>query len=67
MVCYRVSFTFLPYSKQFNFDKFKYGRAHEEHAAATWNSGHFLEDRGEIKKTCVELAGRRTFTAHVHF
>jgi hypothetical protein len=45
--------------------KFKAGGLHEKHVVATWNLGgpsqHLLIDKGKPRKTCVEMAGRRTF------
>jgi len=44
--------------------KFKTGGLHEKHVVATWNLGepsqHLLIDTGKPRKTCVEMAGRRT-------
>jgi len=44
--------------------KFKSGGLHEKHVVATWNLGepsqHLLIDTGKPRKTCVEVAGRRT-------
>ena len=45
--------------------KFKSGGLHEKHVVATWNPGkksqHLLIDTGKPRKTCVEVAGHRTF------
>jgi len=46
--------------------KFKSGGLHEKHAVATWSLGnhlsyHSLLDTGKPRKTCAEVAGRRTF------
>jgi hypothetical protein len=46
--------------------EFKSGGLHEKHVVAsnleTWEtSQHSLVDTGKPRKTCVELAGRRTF------
>jgi len=45
--------------------KFTSGGIHEKHVVATWTwepSQHLLTDTGKPrKKTCVEMAGRRTF------
>jgi hypothetical protein len=45
--------------------KFKSGGLHEKHAVATlesWKpSQHSLLDKGKPRKTCAEVAGRRTF------
>ena len=45
--------------------KFKSGGLHEKHVVATWNlvepSQHLLIGTGKPRKTCVEVAGRRTF------
>jgi hypothetical protein len=45
--------------------KFKSERLHEKHAVATWSfwetSQHSLLDTGKPRKTCAEVAGRRTF------
>jgi len=45
--------------------KFKSGGLHEKHVVATWEcwepSQHLLIDTGKPRKTCVEVAGRRTF------
>jgi hypothetical protein len=45
--------------------KFKSGGLHEKHVVATWNlwkpSQHLLLDTAKPRKTCVEVAGRRTF------
>ena len=45
--------------------KFKLGGLREKHVVATWKLGepsqHSLIDRGKPRKTCVEVAGRRTF------
>ena len=45
--------------------KFKSGGLHERHVVATWKtwepSQHSLVDRRKQRKTCVEMAGRRTF------
>jgi hypothetical protein len=50
-----------------NFDEFNSGGLYEKHAVATWEpSQHLLKDR-ETKKTCVEMAGRRTFRMHTDF
>jgi hypothetical protein len=47
-----------------NFDEFKIGRRlHEKRAVATWNLGTisaFDRRQRKTKKTCVEMAGRRT-------
>jgi len=44
--------------------KFKSGRLHEKHVVATWNLGNHLSicffGTGKPRKTCVEMAGRRT-------
>jgi len=43
---------------------FKSGGLHEKHVVATWNMGTisaFAYRHRETKKTCVEVAGRRTF------
>jgi len=44
--------------------KFKTGGLHEKHVVATWNLGNHLSilliDTGKPRKTCVEMAGRRT-------
>jgi len=45
-------------------NKFKSGGLHEKHVVATWNVGNRLSiclDTGKPRKTCVEMAGRRTF------
>ena len=39
-------------------NKFKLGGLHEKHVVA---SQHVLIDTGKPRKTCVEVAGRRTF------
>ena len=45
--------------------EFKSGGLHEKHVAATWSLGNDLRicflDTGKPRKTCVEVAGRRTF------
>ena len=45
--------------------RFKSGGLHEKHVAATWEcwepSQHLLIGTGKLRKTCVEVAGRRTF------
>ena len=45
--------------------KFKSGGLHEKHVVATWNlrepSQHLLIDTRKPRKTCVDVAGRRTF------
>jgi len=45
--------------------EFKSGELHEKHVVATWNSWessqHLLLGTGKPRKTCVEVAGRRTF------
>jgi hypothetical protein len=42
--------------------KFKSGGLHEKHVVATWKpSQNSLIDTGKGRKTCVEVAGRRTF------
>jgi len=45
--------------------KFKSGGLHEKHVVATWNVGNHLSilllGTGKPRKTCVEVAGRRTF------
>ena len=45
--------------------KFKSGGLHEKHVVATWKVGepseHSLVDTGKLRKTCVEVAGHRTF------
>jgi len=42
--------------------KFKSGGLHEKHVVATWEpSQHLLIGTGKPRKTCVEVAGRRTF------
>jgi len=45
--------------------RFKSGGLHEKHVVATWNLGKpsqlLLIDIGKPRKTCVEMAGRRTF------
>ena len=53
--------------------RFKSGGLHEKHVVATWNVGNHLSicliDTGKPRKTCVEVAGRRTFrvlTSKVH-
>jgi len=43
---------------------FKSGGLHEKHVVATWNVGNHPSiylDTGKPRKTCVEVAGRRTF------
>ena len=42
---------------------FKSGGLHEKHVVATWNLGNHLLviDIGRPRKTCVEVAGRRSF------
>jgi hypothetical protein len=42
----------------------KLGGLHEKHAVATWNLGTisaFVWRQRKTKKTCVEMAGHRTF------
>jgi hypothetical protein len=43
----------------------KSGGLHERHVVATWKLGNDLSiqlvDTGKPRKTCVEVAGRRTF------
>jgi hypothetical protein len=42
--------------------EFKSVRLHERHVVATWEpSQHSLVDTGKPRKTCVEVAGCRTF------
>ena len=45
--------------------KFKSGGLQQKHVVATWNLGNHLSicfiDTGKPRKTCVEVAGRRTF------
>ena len=42
--------------------KFKSGGLHERHVVVTWKpSEHSLVDTGKPRKTCVEVAGHRTF------
>ena len=42
--------------------KFKSGGLHEKHAMATWEpSEHLRLGIRKTRKTCVEVAGRRTF------
>ena len=45
--------------------EFKSGAPQEKHVVATWKSWepsqHLLIDIGKPRKTCVEVAGRRTF------
>jgi len=42
--------------------EFKSGGIHEKHVVATWILGnHLLLDTGKPRKTCVEVACRRTF------
>jgi hypothetical protein len=45
--------------------KFKSGGLHERHVVATWESWepsqHSLADTGKPRKTCAEVASRRTF------
>ena len=45
--------------------EFKSGGLHEKLVVATWNLGkpsqHVLIGTGKPRKTCVEVAGRRTF------
>ena len=42
-------------------NKFKSGGLHEKHVVATWKpSQHLLLGIGKPRKTCVEMAGRRT-------
>jgi len=42
--------------------KFKSEGLHEKHVVATWEPSEYsLVDTGKPRKTCVELAGRRTF------
>jgi len=45
--------------------KFKFRGLHEKHVVAIWKLGessqHSLIDTGKPRKTCVEVAGRRTF------
>jgi len=44
--------------------KFKSGGLRERHVVATWNLGNHLSFwlyTGKPRKTCVEVAGRRTF------
>jgi hypothetical protein len=43
---------------------FRSGGLHEKHVVATWNLGNHLSIRlytGKPRKTCVEVAGRKTF------
>jgi hypothetical protein len=43
---------------------FKPGGLREKHVVANWKqepSEHLLIDTGKPRKTCVEVAGRRTF------
>ena len=46
-------------------NKFRSGGLHEKHVVATWNVGNHLSAfayrHRETEKTCVEMAGRRTF------
>ena len=46
-------------------NKFKLGGLHEKHVVATWEcwepSQHLLIHTWKPRKTCVEVAGRRTF------
>jgi len=43
-------------------NKFKSGGLHEKHVVTTWEpSQHLLLGIGKPRKTCVEVAGRRTF------
>jgi len=42
--------------------EFKSGGLHERHVGETWEPPqHSLVDTGKQRKTCVEVAGRRTF------
>ena len=45
--------------------KFRYGGLHVKHVVATWScrepSQHLLKDPEKPRKTCVEMAGHRTF------
>jgi len=44
--------------------RFKSGGLHKKHVVATWTwepSQHLLIDTGKPRKSCVEVAGRRTF------
>jgi len=45
--------------------KFKSGGLHEKHVVATWNFGNrfsiWFLGTGKPRKTCVEVAGLRTF------
>jgi hypothetical protein len=42
--------------------KSKSGGLHKKHVVETWEpSQHSLIDKGKARKTCVEVAGRRTF------
>jgi len=50
------------YEKKKVTTKFKSEGLHEKHVVATWKpSQHLLIDTGKQRKTCVEVAGRRTF------
>jgi hypothetical protein len=57
-------------AEEFNFDEFKSGGLHEKHALATWNLGTipaFAWRNRKIKKSCVEMAGRRDLGKHTDF
>ena len=67
MCCHPVAVAILhvhKYEKNLT-RKFKSGGLHERHVVATWKLGNHLSirlvDTGKPRKTCVEVAGRRTF------
>ena len=51
-------------------NKFMPGGLHEKHVVATRNLGkpsqQLLIDTGKLRKTCVEVAGRRTFRIYIY-
>jgi hypothetical protein len=61
---------YRPQQKGGNFDEFKSGGLREKHAVATWNLGTipaFAYRQRKTKKTCDEMAGRRTFRMHTDY
>jgi hypothetical protein len=55
---------------ELNFDEFKSGGLHGKRAVTTLKLGTisaFASGQKKTKKTCIELAGRRTFRMHTDF
>jgi hypothetical protein len=50
--------------EKINFDNFNWGSLCKKLAVANWNFGNISVVAGRERKTCVKMAGHRTFQTH---